>query len=158
MFMYSFGTDRAYAWTQHVTLIMISAQVCAGCLVWNNKKKKHEGNNNNQTGSWLFSSWCWIMWTWLDTPCSMIHDPGFCHVSTQEIYPEVKCWVELWDLGVWRSLVPERGRIRNKFWRGQQLSSCSQTPSVGQITCRCDKGGGRPTQKMNWCSQVLCYK
>lgn len=62
----------------------------------------------------------------------------------------------IWE--VWRSPVPERGRMRNKFWRGQQLSSCSQTPLVGWITCKCHRGGGRPTQKINWCFQVLYYK
>lgn len=66
-----------------------------------------------------------------------------------EIYPEVKCWAELWDVRVWRSLVPERGRMRNRFWRGHQLSSCSQTPLVGWITCKCRRSGRRPAQKID---------
>lgn len=90
MFRYSFGSDGAYAWTQHITLIMISAQVCAWCLAWNNKRK-HEGNHNNQTRSLSFRSCCWIMWTWLDTPWSLT-DPGFCSVSGNLPQSEVLSW------------------------------------------------------------------
>lgn len=72
--------------------------------------------------------------------------------------PTLKWNAELSFGEIRRSLVPERDRMRNKFWRGQQLSSCSQTPLVGWITWECHKGGGRPTQRINLCSQVFCYK
>lgn len=60
-------------------------------------KKRHE-SNNNQTGSQLSAldaELCGLDYT----PWSLI-DPEFCCVSAQEVYSDVKCWVELWELGV----------------------------------------------------------
>lgn len=70
-------------------------------------------------------------------------------------------WSEMlsWALGkyeeVWSQ--KETGWETNSE-EGNSWVSCSQTPLVGWITWECHKGGGRPTQRINLCSQVFCYK